>query len=96
MMKDEFEKMADSKVTPEMWEKIELVYMYYDDKLDKTELVRLWKKFGWNIILAFLPKARAIRDAENALREAQRNLKKAQGAEELAQQMVAQARIGII
>ena len=43
LTKHGFEKLVEQEITEEEWEKVETVYMYYDDKLTMREIAIVWK-----------------------------------------------------
>lgn len=82
MMKSELEKILGRAVPPQHYEVIEQVYMFYDDRVDKSDFVDLYKIFGIKIFKDMYPRAMAIKEAQDHAHEARMLEQKAREREQ--------------
>ncbi len=74
MMKDEFETLVEEKITDEEWEKVETVYMWYNEEFDKETIAKLWS-LDKKIIFDMYPRAKKIEDIYDKICELKKKIR---------------------
>lgn len=67
MMRHEFEEILGSKVTDDEWEKVEMVYTWYEEKAKKADMAVLYKIFGIKIFYDCYQRAKKISELNGQL-----------------------------
>lgn len=74
MMKHEFEALAGQKVPEEEWKVIETVYLWYNEKLDKEAIAKLWC-LDKKIIYDMYPRAKKIENIHSKIEELKKKIR---------------------
>ena len=81
-MKHEFEKMVNTDlenkitITDEMYQTIELVYMYHPAIEGKEDIAKLFLWFGMTVIMDMAPRAEDMKVLESQIQVAESNLQR--------------------
>lgn len=72
MLQQEFEERIGQKISRDMYEIVEAVYVYYPAEMSKDQIAELWKIGGYRLFMDLYPTAARMMDIEEFIQKVQK------------------------